>query len=229
MPVQRWSHNIGYQPVKEYTIRCYAQALGSEVITLEVKVFCVKRQEIIHKLQNVVAPETFSPHAVYHGKAIMYASAPLQLPGGRGGNANVFKAHSHSGFLEERRPGIYMHLLGKKDVRNLSVDQKRPSRRAALQKDLEPIQNNPSFVPSVGSFKFSKDERLIVQEEAWLRPCKDHEFLIEAGMVIETKAIPIKGKILETPNLSYVAQDRSLPEPRDTAWNFKGAIFCIYV
>ncbi|KAF9463147.1 Piwi domain-containing protein [Collybia nuda] len=44
-----------------------------------------KRQEIIHKLQTVVAPDIFSPRAVYDGKALLYAPQALQLPSSGGG------------------------------------------------------------------------------------------------------------------------------------------------
>ncbi|KAG6917797.1 hypothetical protein DXG01_001069 [Tephrocybe rancida] len=48
-----------------------------------------KRQEIIHKLQNVVAPDIFSPRAVYDGKALLYSPRPLNLPAEGAGNFNV--------------------------------------------------------------------------------------------------------------------------------------------
>ncbi|KAG6874284.1 hypothetical protein C0995_001509 [Termitomyces sp. Mi166 len=56
-----------------------------EVFTPEVKILH-KRQEIIHKMQTVVAPEIFSPRAVYDGNALMYASQPLKLPASGAGN-----------------------------------------------------------------------------------------------------------------------------------------------
>ncbi|KAF5387039.1 hypothetical protein D9615_001654 [Tricholomella constricta] len=74
------SFEITKLPVKEYT--------QYDIITPEVKI-PRKRQEIIHKLQTVIAPNIFSPRAVYDGKAIMYASKPLQLPGGGAGSFTV--------------------------------------------------------------------------------------------------------------------------------------------
>lgn len=56
-----------------------------EVFKPEVKI-PRKRQEIIHKLQTVVAPEIFSPRAVYDGNALLYASKALELPSKGTGN-----------------------------------------------------------------------------------------------------------------------------------------------
>ncbi|KAL0956200.1 hypothetical protein HGRIS_002357 [Hohenbuehelia grisea] len=48
-----------------------------------------RRQEIIHKLQIEVAPETFNPRAVYDGRFIMYTSKPLVLPSQGGSSFTV--------------------------------------------------------------------------------------------------------------------------------------------
>lgn len=60
----------------------------SPVITPEVKV-ARKRQEIIHKLQNVITPGISNPRAIYDGKALLYSSQPLNLPGGGAGSVNI--------------------------------------------------------------------------------------------------------------------------------------------
>ncbi|KAG6854931.1 hypothetical protein C0991_009754 [Blastosporella zonata] len=62
--------------------------LRPTVITPEVKI-PRKRQEIIHKLQTVVAPEIFSPRAVYDGNLLLYSSRPLRLIGGGTGSFDV--------------------------------------------------------------------------------------------------------------------------------------------
>ncbi|KAH0584050.1 hypothetical protein H2248_009624 [Termitomyces sp. 'cryptogamus'] len=76
------SFEISSLPVKEYT---QYDANHPKVFTPEVTI-PRKRQEIIHKLQTVVAPEIFSPRAVYDGNVLLYASKPLKLTAEGTGN-----------------------------------------------------------------------------------------------------------------------------------------------
>ncbi|RDB21168.1 Protein argonaute [Hypsizygus marmoreus] len=81
------SFEITRLPTKEYiqydvgTWRFITPELGKSLAR--------KRQEIIHKLQTLIAPEIFSPRAIYDGRAILYASRPLKLPSGDGGSFTV--------------------------------------------------------------------------------------------------------------------------------------------
>ncbi|KNZ75349.1 Protein argonaute-3 [Termitomyces sp. J132] len=79
------SFEISSLPVKEYT---QYDANHPKVFTPEVTI-PRKRQEIIHKLQTVVAPEIFSPRAVYDGNVLLYASKPLKLTAEGTGNFSV--------------------------------------------------------------------------------------------------------------------------------------------
>ncbi|KAF8919662.1 Piwi domain-containing protein [Mucidula mucida] len=64
-------------PTKEYH-----QYAGKHFgLSPETQIFR-KRQEIIQRLQNNVAPEIFNPKVLYDGNAIIYSSHRLRLPGG---------------------------------------------------------------------------------------------------------------------------------------------------
>lgn len=43
-----------------------------------------RRQELFDKLQSTVAPQIFSPRALYDGKALVYSSHRLKLASGDG-------------------------------------------------------------------------------------------------------------------------------------------------
>ncbi|KAF9049360.1 Piwi-domain-containing protein [Hymenopellis radicata] len=60
-------------PITKYAIHAYR---------LDATKIFRKRQEVIQRLQNNVAPETFHPKVLYDGDAIIYSSHRLKLPGG---------------------------------------------------------------------------------------------------------------------------------------------------
>ncbi|KAG6832694.1 hypothetical protein H0H92_012266 [Tricholoma furcatifolium] len=74
-----------------------------------------RRQEIMHKLQVVVAPEIFSPRAIYDGDALLYASFSLRLPGDGTGNFTVNLNASQSKPAQTNARGAYDVSLTKTD------------------------------------------------------------------------------------------------------------------
>jgi hypothetical protein len=95
----------------------YSTMSPSLVIQPEMKI-PRKRQEIIHKLQTVVAPNIFSPRAIYDGRALMYAPKSLQLSAGGGGSVclHIYAAHPHLNKIQQ----FLVSLTSKPPVVNTS-------------------------------------------------------------------------------------------------------------
>ncbi|KAG6820560.1 hypothetical protein H0H93_015080 [Arthromyces matolae] len=72
-----------------------------------------KRQEIVHKLQTVVAAEIFSPRAVYDGNALLYSSHPLNLKDAGTESFSVSLLTDSPNSAVPRTRGIYQVKLTK--------------------------------------------------------------------------------------------------------------------
>lgn len=85
------AYSFSYSQSVGYIITCLSQTKLDKLPVLSPEVQVPrKRQEIMHKLQVIVAPDIFTPRGLYDGKAILYASHELRLMAGGAGQVSSF-------------------------------------------------------------------------------------------------------------------------------------------